>query len=330
MKKFIYSSSPDISGIKIILDQLNKSTDVKIINNLNDSNLEDLIIPYGIIDCFDVLEKNKNIDLALLVDSPTLCYKSVSFFYLKYRVWNPLEILKNMFNYFKYLKSERLIIQQSKQVVVVSPYDKTYLERKYNKNNIICIQNGVKINDNQSCVSSKKDTNILKLGVISHWGPGAFLDIKWFIDKYLPKLLENNNKLELIIAGKSAEKYMVDYWETSKGVCFIGEVDKLSDFFCGIDIYLSTVRKSCGVLNKVLDAWAHQKPVIGLPHNFYAFPNLRVGYRTFTNVLELDKLLNEFSISNEQYIKELREVKSYLLEYHDWQINYKFLNELLK
>ena len=325
MNKYLFSSTPTISGISIILANIKKRIDVELITNLDSTTKDDLIIPYGIIDAAKVLEKYNKLDLVFLVDSSTLCCKSVVEFYIKYRIYNFKEILRNLVNFYRFKNREEKIIRNSQKVIVVSPYDKKYLENRYQTSNIYCIPNGIDI-------CQPKIKNIPKdrivLGVISHWSKGAFLDLEWFLKHYYPEIKKVNPKVEIIIAGRNAEQYMIDYWESfGSGISFVGEVRSLESFFNGIDIYLSTVRKSCGILNKVLDSWAHNTYAIGLPNNFYAFEKLETGYRTFTCPDSLNYAISDVVDNWDANMKQLEDVRGYLNKEHNWDLNY---DKLLK
>ena len=61
-------------------------------------------------------------------------------------------------------------------------------------------------------------------------------------------------QLKVIAAGRGADNTVKEYFDRNR-IIFLGEVENLCDFFNSIDIYITTVRKECGILNKVLDAF---------------------------------------------------------------------------
>jgi glycosyltransferase involved in cell wall biosynthesis len=132
----------------------------------------------------------------------------------------------------------------------------------------------------------------------------------------------------MITAGRGASVAMIEEFHRH-GVEHVGEVGDLNDFFGNIDIFITTLRKECGILNKVLDAFAHKKIVLGLRHNMLAFKELHDGYYTYESIDEMISAIE--TIRNEPVLIEAMTQKAfaYIKEYHDWDKNYAVLRRMV-
>jgi hypothetical protein len=78
------------------------------------------------------------------------------------------------------------------------------------------------------------------------------------------------------------------------------------------------MRKECGILNKVLDAFVNRKIIIGFEPNMKAFSDLHNGFMTYNNARELiagieyirDNPVDITIIENNAY--------QYVLSNHNW------------
>lgn len=327
-KVYIYYPFKQVSGINVIIENLIKFSNMEVVYVSNIENIPQKvnIIPYGVVAAINLINSGYKTNVCFLVDSPSLCHKSVVKFYITKKVFFLSEIIRNSLLYLKMRFLEKKIFRNYQNIIVVSPHDKRYLDKTY-KVNCMCIPNGVILQENIPKSFVNNDDKVV-FGVLSHWGEGAFNDLKWFIDHYYQLILFENPKIEILIAGRGATLKMIEFWSAQKNIRYIGETDKLSDFFSEIDIFLCTVRKECGILNKVLDAWAYSTFVFGLPQNFLAFPDLDKGFRCFNSVKEFNVILNEYINNKESLDSELLDSKEYIRKNHSWEKNYEKISLL--
>ncbi len=107
------------------------------------------------------------------------------------------------------------------------------------------------------------------------------------------------------------------------------ELDSLDEFYNEIDIYITTVRKECGILNKVLDSFAHKKIVVALQHNMLAFRELKNGFLTYNSIEELISKI-EFIRDNQEQINIMtKNAYDFILTEHSWEKNYSKLNDII-
>lgn len=286
----------------------------------------EIIIPIGVVASNNLILANRKCKISFLMDSPTLCFRSIILFYLRKGIFFKTDILLQLARLLKYHPIEKKIIKKYDEVIVVSTYDQKYLEKKYNCSNVTTISNGV---DLPSKVVDSSIPFKPSIGFLYYWGVNNSLDdIDWFVHAYLPKLKKAFPNLEIIAAGKGATDRVKTYFKKF-GIKYIGEVKDLNEFYSTINIYITTVRKECGILNKVLDAMAHKKIVVALKRNMHAFNNLKEGYYSYSNIEELILIIKEIETNPEKYNKLENNALEHIRTFHSWEKNYKEFYKLI-
>jgi len=296
--------------------------DAVMIDSLEGVSNSDIVIAVGIVAAKRLAESGLPKRIAFIIDSSLLGYSSVCRFYLRKRMFLDKELYLNFLRYVKYYPIERKIVKVFQTVIVVSIHDCEYLKKKFGCSNMSVLSNGVDADDHQPGERREFDYT---LGVLAYWGAGAYDDFKWFIESYLPELQKTFPQLRMITAGRGASAEMIEEFRRH-GIEHVGEIEKLSDFFKNIDIFITTLRKECGILNKVLDAFAHKKIVLGLRHNMLAFKELHDGYFTYDTIGEMISAIQ--TIRENPILIEAMTQKAfaYVKEYHDWNKNYAALS----
>ena len=331
---YIYSKTPSVSGIKIIIDHLASSLEIKgcsvsIISDIGNLPKESFIIPYGIIEANEVIKFGFKTNLVLMVDAYTLGCKNYFTKDLERRNFLNKRFFRFFLSYFYYSIIEKKVLEKFSRIMLVSDHDKKYLEERFNtaSNKFLVTPNGVNIPEFYKKRENFSTNTCIKMGVIAYWSPTAFYDILWFLDDFFPEIIKQFPKIKIVVAGRGASDEMVNYFQNHEHIEYLGEVDDTSYFYDEIDIYLSTVIKECGILNKVLEAFANSKLVIGFPHNFYPFNDLENGYLTFNSCDELLDILRDFERGKIDSEVITGNALRYVKENHNWDINYELLAE---
>lgn len=321
-------------GIKVIVDAmckvLEKKFIVRVVRNNCDLNKEDIVIPYGPKETFYALRNGYNVPLSLMVDYYTLSIKN-SFLFLirKGYIFNKYYIRWIFLYLYYFFIIEAYIFRKCKNIMLVSQSDIDKLKKRFPLNNYYCVPNGVVLPE-ESLLKKKNVTDKISLGILSVWTYGTFLDVKWFIDLFWPKILKEFPNAEIVICGKHATNEMMDYFNTQTNVRFIGEVNNLSTFFNQIDIYLATKTIGCGILNKVLDAMAYKKLVIGIKESFTGFTYMSNSFIVCDNVNDYINLLKKYSQNSKEYDYIVENAYNNIIKYNNWGINYnKFIEQLI-
>ncbi|RYX87909.1 glycosyltransferase family 1 protein [bacterium] len=323
---FVDKVNEKFPGFSKIIDKIKDVfIDAEVINSLDGRTRNERIVPLGIVASNLFLKKFKKGGIAFMMDSSTLCFASMARFYLKRRLFFNKYLIGAVLRYIKYYFIEKKVIRNFDKVIVVSEHDASYLEKKYNCSNVEVISNGSDFPD----LSKKKLKDFdFTLGILSYWGAGNHHDVDWFFAEYLPFLKKKYPNIKIITAGRAADDYTLNLFQ-QYDIEHLGEIDDLWDFFNKIDVYITTLRKECGILNKVLDAMAHQKVVVGLEHNMYAFKSLKEGYFTYKNLEELIHHLETIKTNPELVKSKVNSSYNFISEHHRWVKNYQKMKAMI-
>jgi hypothetical protein len=315
-------------GYSIILDNLLKHIpNSEFVSDVVDIKESRIVIPLGVTATNKLIKSGVFFKISFLTDSPTLTFKSIIEFSLKNKIFNT-ELIRTFLRLVKYSIIEKKIVSFSEKIIVVSDYDKDYLNKKYKCQKVLSIPNGIDI-PNQP---PHKKNNFFKptIGFLYFWGvQNSIDDIDWFISSYLPILKKEFPNIEIIAAGKGANLNALNYFEKNN-INYLGEVKDLNEFFSRIDFYLTTVRKKCGILNKVLESFAHQKIVIAYEGNMLAFRDLEKGFFTYKTVDELILNIRKIKSNTNEVETYVKNSLNYINEKHNWKINYNYFYSIIK
>lgn len=236
------------------------------------------VIVYGLNQCADVIRYfryvfgSANMDIrkiGLLIDSEYLYASSI----FEKTTWGNAKVkLKSLVRKYLYKIREKKCLNWYDDVVYVSAVDAEFVKTTYSniKTKVHIIENGVNIPE-QSNVLSRAST-VVTLGFLSHMSQAVIDEnVMPLLNELMPKVLELCPNVNLVIAGKGMEEKLQEIFRPYKYIKYIGQVDNLADFYNQVDVVLSYTKKKNGILNKVLEAWAYSKCVIGYDYNFAAF-----------------------------------------------------------
>jgi len=321
---FVDSVNEKFPGFSKIIDKVRDVfINVKVINAVTDG--DEGAIPFGIVASNLYLKKFKKGKVAFVMDSSTLCFASMMRFYIQRRLFFNKHLIGATLRYIKYYFVERNVVRNFDKVIVVSEHDAAYLEKKFSCSNIEVVTNGADFPD----LSKRKSKDFsFTLGLLSYWGAGNYSDVDWFFTEYLPELKIRYPGIRIITAGRGADDYTLNLFK-QHDVEHLGGVDDLWVFFNRIDIFITTLRKECGILNKVLDAMAHKKIVVGLEHNMYAFGSLKDGYFTYKNLNEFVQALETIRENPELVESRVDNAYRFVTQHHNWVTNYERMKVLI-
>ena len=239
------------------------------------------------------------------------------------RIFNK-EFIYSLFAFIKYRYEECVISRMASKIMVVSQVDADYLKKiSGTRAKFIVVPNGA----NFEQLTEKHKSDCLRMGILSSWGsPRALEENNWFIQTYYKKYVLTHPEVKLILAGRGC---LIEKFRDVKNVEIMGEVNSLNEFFSNIDVFISVNPKGCGILNRVLDAFAHKTIVVGVDKSFSGFKYMS-SYLTFDDYTSFKNTINYIG-KNPDKIRQIEEA-AYLdvKKYNDWDKNYEyFINELL-
>lgn len=321
---YIYYSGLESYGIKVIIEKFveiasRKNVSCKYIRSLDKVEKNDIVIPYSSNAALDCIHKGLRLDIVLLVDAYTLGeLNKVKFYSSKFFFFN-YDFFYSIYAYFRSIYEEKIVLTHYKNIMLVSSVDITYLKKMVPESkNFICVPNGV----TKVHIMDKIKSNKLRLGILSSWGRVSYEENAWFVATYYKRFIKAHPDVELIVAGRG--EYSMSLGKHPQVIC-IGEVKDLNDFFKNIDIFLAVNPKGCGILNRVLDAFAHKTVVLGYKNALSGFGDMKNAYLVFDDYASFEKGVEKI-INNPSFKETLIENAYYQLsEYYDWDKNYNRL-----
>ena len=317
---------PSSVGVMVIVNSITqifqeKGYFVSFINvRPNIEQIKDsFVIAYGPKELYDLVKNNIKVDLSLMVDYYSMGQFHKFFYYLKRKKFFFKDFWYSLFSGILYYYKEYYSLKKCKNVMFVSDYDAIKMKKRFPNHNYYIVPNGVSIVDN---VSIKVQSEKIRLGILSVWSYVSMAEVGWFIEDILPKLCSKFPNIELIVAGKGATRNIEKYFTTKPNVKYIGFVKSLDDFYKNIDIYVATVPRGCGILNKVLDSFAYKTFVIGNKESFSGFIKMHDCYITCNSYEDYVNAIN-------LYLEDKNSINIYINNSYKYIIENKFYESLV-
>ena len=86
---------------------------------------------------------------------------------------------------------------------------------------------------------------------------------KWLIERVWPLVFQQEPEARLVIAGSSPPRWLQDLG--NEGVQITGLVSDLNEYYAGARVFAASLLSGAGVKFKVLEAMAHNVPVVATP-----------------------------------------------------------------
>ena len=334
MGKYIYvtKSLYQCYGVKVIVDQVLRTVpDIKLSHKLDEIVQGSEVMPYGILEAVAVLKRKDVIKgMAVLVDAYSLGeisnfqkYYNKHYISLSYRIKCFLRFLK--FSYLEYV-----ILRSYKKVMLVSYNDQRYYNQTFPfsrfKNKLVVIQNGVGLPDVSHREQHKLKPEVLRIGCLSQWSGPSYYTLQFFLNEVWMKL-PSRDGLELIIAGKGLDEYRQNYISKFPNVKIVGFVEKLNDFYDNIDVSLITMVKKCGIINRVLDGFSFEVPVLCRPESTLAFKNLPDCCYLYNDAHSFMESIDKIRYNYEDARNKAAIARNFVACNHDWDRNYLILKK---
>lgn len=317
-------------GVRVIIDHLKdtfKKHGILLGEEKNCDNPDSIYIPYGPKCAYICAKRNRKVLFDLMVDYYSLGCKNRAISIFKNGYFFSKIFWKEFLAFILYYNRERLIYNKLDDHFLVSYNDILRLKERYPHANCYYVANGCSI---PSIEISKVASDKIRLGVLSNWTTGTLADVRWFIEGYLPKIKKEIPNVEFYIAGKCEQESIVEYFNKCEAK-YLGWVDSLEEYFSNLDIYVATVPKGCGVLNKVLDAFAHKTFTIGHKRAFSGFYGLENGYVSCETVSDYVRAIKLYKNQDPYVDTVINNAYQYVRTNNNWERNYeKFVSELIK
>lgn len=331
---YVHSKLLMAHGVQVIVQQIErKIKEATVVNSLKDVPKGAIVIPYGVLESVELIKKKKDYPLVLsmLVDAYSLgeSSKLVCFWNKPYIAFS--QKLRGALKYVKFTLYEWLILRYYNHVVLVSWGDKYYYSRKLSTRRyaekITVIPNGI-IPWEGNRIYRRKNNHKLIIGCLSPWDESAFATLQLFLNEIWAKLNTRNN-LKLIIAGRYLTEDKKNYILGFENIEVMGEVKDLSEFYDAIDVSLLTMVKRCGIINRLLDAFSYQVPVLTRPQSLLAFKEKLDCCYVYNDVNTFERMVANILNNPLMVQKKVNDARDVILRNNDWEKNYSSFNELL-
>lgn len=154
---------------------------------------------------------------------------------------------------------ERRVLQSLDRVVVTGPDDANALRVLTNHERISVIPNGVALPELESLPDESDAPTVIFTGVLSY--PPNVEAARYFVREIWPSVLSRVPDARFVIAGRSPTS---DVWELESDPSIQVKPD-VADMTAEIRrawIAVAPMRSGSGIKNKVLEAWAAERPVV--------------------------------------------------------------------
>ena len=318
---YIGNPMPESYGVTVIVDNIasvfNKNgVKAEVIYKLEGLPKDAFIIPYGIDIALEMINKGYKTDTVFMADAFTLGYIEKIKFYLKH-----LNIFHYDFFYCFYCllrdyRIETKVVKNFKNIILVSETDINYLKKRaLAETTFFCMPNGA----NFCHVEPKTKSDIVRLGILSNWWHTTLAEENaWFINDYFQKYAGTHKNVKLYLAGRGS---YIEQFRKIPGVVIMGEIGDLNDFFKNIDIFITANPKGCGILNRVLDAFAYKTCVLGNKNSFTGFRYMKDSFVEFDDYRSFEIALNELSNNSERREQLVQNAYAEITEHNNWEKN---------
>ena len=224
---------------------------------------------------------------------------------------------------------ERVEYPKFDKIHVVSEQDKLYLSRLNPDIPATVISNGVDDSLFEIADRTYGNSDILFLGQIvasNLFYIEQFLEHSWpLIRKELP-----DAKLHIVGKGGPENVRLCAQAKRCGGVVVRGYVERLSDAYSGCGIAVVPVDKTCGILNKAIEAMAAGLVTIGFTSSFTGIPESSNGihHLSATNYQEIASMIIDISRYREKRCAIQRAAHRMARQHYSWETRIMALEQM--
>lgn len=328
---YVGNTQPESYGVSVIVNNLvsffnEHGIKASVIYSLDGISKDAFIIPYGVDMAIEMIKKGYKTNVVFLADAFTLGYINKIKFYLKHLNIFHYDFFYSVYCLLRDYRIETKVIRCFKKIALVSQVDIEYLKKRSKPNTeFICIPNGANFIE----VEPKTNSHHIRLGILSSWWHTTLAEENdWFIRKYFVQYSQKHPDIKLYLAGKGS---FIEQYRGIKNVEIMGEVETLNAFFKNIDVFVVPNPKGCGILNRVLDAFAYKTCVIGHKNAFSGFTYMYDCFYDFEDYSTFEEKMDILANSEKKREELANNAFLSIKENNDWEKNIsKFIEFAMK
>jgi glycosyltransferase involved in cell wall biosynthesis len=197
-----------------------------------------------------------------LNDCISLSYRDEAILFPNKNIIKKIKLFLQWLNVHNY---EKKICRQFQKCHVVSDADKNYLVKTDNSIDVEVIPNGVDAAFYHPLNLKPDYPSLVFESVMSG---GTFDYVKWFLDNVFPSVTKVVPGIKLYLVGKEPSQKLIKIASKNKNIIVTGFVEDVRPYIDKATISVCSVLRSTGILNKVLQAMAMEKTVVGTSCSF--------------------------------------------------------------
>ncbi len=182
-----------------------------------------------------------------------------------YPAKNFIKKTKSIIHWLEVYHYEKELCGRFQKCHVVSELDRQYLHKMNGQIDVEVIPNGV---DTDFYRPLRLEQEYPSLVFEGGMGGGAADYAIWFIDYVLGLVRKSIPDIKLYLVGKNPDKKLFKIAAENKNIIVTGFVDDVRPYVDRATIFVCPVLRSSGILNKVLQAMAMEKTVVGTNYSF--------------------------------------------------------------
>ncbi|MEW6050258.1 MAG: glycosyltransferase family 4 protein [Candidatus Zixiibacteriota bacterium] len=152
-------------------------------------------------------------------------------------------------------------LAKSRDIIMVSYQDAEALRPLCPQTSVTVVPNGVDSEFYRPGASRNTERPVLIFTGVMSYGPNVSAAL-YFTRSVYPLIRKEIPDISLLIVGRYPSKEVAALHSAELGITVTGGVDDIREYFDRAMIYVCPIRSGAGIKNKILEAWAMQKPVV--------------------------------------------------------------------
>lgn len=146
------------------------------------------------------------------------------------------------------------------EITLVSPVDAAVMRRICPVATVSVVPNGVDSGYFTTSASKGSEPILIFTGVMDY-EPNVTA-VNYFCSSIFPTIRKEIPDARFLIVGRDPTPEIRQFEESVPGVTVTGFVDDIREYFDKSLIYVAPIKSGAGIKNKILEAWAMEKPVV--------------------------------------------------------------------
>jgi glycosyltransferase involved in cell wall biosynthesis len=144
--------------------------------------------------------------------------------------------------------------------MIISSFDRTFIEHP-ERDQILIVKNGIDLDFFKADPTIEKTVDLLFVGNLEY--PPNILAVNILLEKVMPKLIEKNPHIKLLISGANPQRSWLKH--QSPNIQILANPKDIREAYHAAKIFVAPMMLGTGLQNKLLEAMAMKLPCITTP-----------------------------------------------------------------